>query len=104
MSDLYAKIFADEAFQRMQRKRSHLTWALCALMLGSFYSFILVIAFRPDLLAIPLGPNTVITWGIPVAVSIILLGFVSTGIYVWRANGEFDSTIERIVERVSATD
>ncbi len=45
-----------------------------------------------------------ITWGIPVAVAIIVLGFALTGIYMWRANGEFDVAVSAIVKRLSAGD
>lgn len=101
MKDLYDKIYADAEFQALQRVRSRFSWMLAALMFGSFISFILVIAFAPALLGQPLGPNTVISWGIPVAVAIIVFGFVLTGWYVWRANGEFDTRIEAIVDRLN---
>ena len=72
-------------------------------MLVSYFGFILVIAFAPGLLAVPLGSRTVVTWGIPIGVGIILLGFALTGLYVYRANGEFDGRIEAIVRRVTAS-
>lgn len=100
----YRAIFADPAFQAVQRRRSRFSWLLALIMLVTYFGFILVIAFKPALLAMPLGPNTVITWGIPIGVGIIVLGFVLTGLYVQRANGEFDSTIEAIVSRVTAAD
>lgn len=102
MDELYETIFADPEFQALQRRRSRFSWLLAFAMLGSYTAYILVIAFRPDLLASTLGPGTVITWGVPIGVGIILLGFVLTGLYVRRANGEFDDTIEAIVRRVSA--
>jgi uncharacterized membrane protein (DUF485 family) len=102
MDDLYNRIYADPEFQQVQRRRSRFSWTLAAIMFGSYFTFILVIAFAPDLFAIPLGPDTVITWGIPLGVSIIVLGFILTGIYVYRANGEFDRSIAAIVRRLSA--
>ncbi|MEX2480749.1 MAG: DUF485 domain-containing protein [Gammaproteobacteria bacterium] len=104
MEEHYRKIFADPAFQAMQRRRTRFSWLLAAVMLVTYFGFILVIAFEPALLAIPLGPNTVITWGIPIGVGIIVLGFALTGLYVYRANGEFDSTSEAIVRRVTTAD
>jgi len=100
MSDIYARIFDDPEFQALQRRRSRLSWTLAAIMLTAYFSFILVIAFAPGLFAVPLGPDTVITWGIPIGVSIIVLGFVLTGIYVYRANGEFDRDNAVIVQRL----
>jgi uncharacterized membrane protein (DUF485 family) len=100
MIDFYDKIYADPEFQKLQSQRSRFSWGLAALTLVDFYIYILVIAFKPAWLAVPLHANTVITWGIPVAVGIILLGFVLTGIYVWRANNEFDVKTAAIVKRV----
>ncbi len=102
MEELYQRIFVDAEFQALQRRRSRLTWTLAAIMMVVYFGFILVIAFKPDFFAVPLGPDTVITRGIPIGVGIILLGFVLTGIYVYRANGEFDVAAERIVRRIEA--
>jgi len=104
MEALYQKIFDDPEFRDLQRRRSRLCWTLALVMLVSYYAFILVIAFQPALFAMPLGEATVVTIGIPVGVGIILLGFVLTGIYVYRANGEFDRTTAAIVQRLHDAD
>ncbi len=100
MDAIYARIYADPEFQALQRRRGRFIWTLSLLMVSAFFSFILVIGFNPALLAMPLGPDTVITLGIPVGVAIILLGFVLTGLYVYRANGEFDRANAAIVARL----
>ena len=38
-----------------------------------------------------LYPGSAITWGIPIGVGLIFSAFILTGIYVRRANGEFDA-------------
>ena len=100
MDDLYEKIFNDAEFQALQRRRSRFSWTLATIMLTAYYAFIGVIAFAPRVFAIPLGPDTVITWGIPVGVSIIVLGFILTAIYVHRASGEFDRDNDAIIKRL----
>lgn len=100
MKDLYARIFADAEFQALQRRRSRLSWALAGLMTAAFFGFILVVAFAPELLAVPLGPHTVVTWAIPVGVSVIVIGLLLTGVYVYYANGEFDRANAAIVRRL----
>lgn len=101
MDEIYARIHADPEFRALQRIRERLCWLLSALMFVAFFGFILVIAFAPGLFAVRLGPDTVITLGIPLGVGIILLGFVLTGIYVWRANGEFDRRNAALLRRLS---
>lgn len=69
-------------------------------MLGAYLAFILLIAFDPHVLGVPLSSATVITWGIPLGLGIIVLAFVLTGIYVRRANGEFDRLNQEILNEV----
>ena len=64
-----------------------------------YYSFILLIAFSPETLGQPIGDG-VMTVGIPVGISIILLCIILTGIYVKRANSEFDKLIDDIKDDV----
>ncbi|MCO9667058.1 DUF485 domain-containing protein, partial [Salmonella enterica subsp. enterica serovar Montevideo] len=40
-------------------------------------------------LGTPLHAGTSVTRGIPIGVGVIVISFVLTGIYIWRANGEF---------------
>lgn len=74
------------------------SWTLSIIMLAIYCGFILIIGFKKELFGTPLGPDTVITWGIPVGVGIILSAFVLTGIYVRRANTEFDRLTREVVE------
>ena len=63
-----------------------------------------VTCFRSLIFAIPVIEGSVITWGIPVGLFVILLSFLLTGIYVIRANSEFDHLIQDIVEDVKEAD
>ncbi len=64
-------------------------------MLVVYYAFILVIAFDPSLLGAKMGSG-VITVGIPIGIAIIIIAFVLAGIYVRRANGEFDVLTQQV--------
>ncbi|MFZ4215729.1 DUF485 domain-containing protein, partial [Pantoea endophytica] len=39
---------------------------------------------------------------IPIVVGIIVMSFVLTGVYVWRANGEFDRLTKQILSEVKS--
>ncbi len=69
-------------------------------MVVIYFSFILTVAFAPSLLAAPLANGT-LTIGIPIGIGVILTAFVLTGIYVRRANADFDVQTQKIVERAS---
>jgi uncharacterized membrane protein (DUF485 family) len=97
MQHLYRQIYADPEFHELEKKRGRFSWILASIVLLTYFSFILIIAFVPHLFANPIFQNSIITWGIPVGLFVILLSFLLTGIYVYRANTEFDRLTKDIV-------
>jgi uncharacterized membrane protein (DUF485 family) len=97
MRHLYERIDRDPRFHDLARRRSRLGWGLSALVLVSYYAFVLGIAFAPAALARRLPGDTVITVGIAAGIGVIALGVALTGIYVWRANRSFDRLNAEIV-------
>ena len=93
-----SRIRNDPRFVELVAKRSRYAWALSIVMLVIYYGFILVIAFAPAVLGTPLAPGAATTIGIPIGILIILAAFVLTGLYVRRANSEFDALTRQIVE------
>ena len=77
-------------YRMLVQKRSKFAWTLSIIMLVVYYAFILTIAFDPQALGTPLNEGEVTTVGIPVGITIIIIAFALTGVYVNRANGEFD--------------
>jgi|SRR4051812_44184634 uncharacterized membrane protein (DUF485 family) len=96
--ELTRRIRNNPKFAELTRKRTAFGWQLAILMLGIYYTFILVVAFAPGLLGAPVAAGSVVTWGIPVGLFIIIAAFVLTGIYVRRANSEFDELNRQIIE------
>jgi uncharacterized membrane protein (DUF485 family) len=95
---LTERVMRDPEFRDLERRRSRFAWTLTFAMIAIYFGFILTVAFAPAILAIPVGAG-VTTIGIPVGIGVILTAFVLTGLYVRRANSEFDAAIERIVEK-----
>jgi uncharacterized membrane protein (DUF485 family) len=85
-------------FLELERKRSRFSWGLSAAMLAIYYGFIFVVAFAPGVLGRPLTAGSATTVGMPIGVGVILAAVLLTGVYVWRANGEFDRLTREIVE------
>ena len=85
-------------FAELTEKRSKYAWSLSIIMLAIYYGFILVIAFVPQVLGIPIAPGAVTTVGIPIGILIIISAFVLTGLYVRRANSEFDALAQQVIE------
>lgn len=98
-ASLASRIAADPDYQALKSRRSRFGWVLTLAMLIVYYGFILLIAFRKDILAVRIGSG-VMTWGIPIGFGVIVFTVLITAIYVRRANGEFDALSETIKQRV----
>lgn len=96
--DVLRKVQSNPKFMELVHKKTSLGWTLSILMLTIYYGFILLLAFSPATLGKPLSPNGVMTLGIPVGIAIIISAFALTGIYVRKANSEFDQLNQEIVE------
>lgn len=83
-------------YQELVNSRSRYAWTLSIIMLIVYYTFIMIIAFKPELLAVPLSDGSVISVGIPVGIAIILFSFFMTGLYVYRANHTYDVLLEAL--------
>ncbi|MDO8376780.1 MAG: DUF485 domain-containing protein [Aquabacterium sp.] len=92
-----ARIKANPKYQELKRKRSSFGWWLTLLMMVVYYGYIALIAWNKPFLATPLGDG-VTTIGIPIGMGVIIFTIVITGIYVRRANGEFDALTRDILE------
>ncbi len=95
--DVLNRVQKNPKFAELVQKKTSFGWMLSIVMLAIYYGFILVLAFAPASLGAKLGDG-VMTVGIPVGILIILSAFVLTGIYVRRANTEFDQLTQQIVE------
>ena len=95
--NVVARIRANPKYQELKRKRSSFGWWLTALMMVVYYGYIALIAWNKEFLSQPLGTG-VTTIGVPIGMGVIIFTIVITGIYVRRANSEFDSLTQQILE------
>lgn len=95
---IYQRIEKNPRFQELVKKRERFAWLLSLIMLALYVIFILLIAFQPQLLGTPISGGSSITWGIPMGIGLILAACALTGIYVRRANGEFDQLNREVLE------
>jgi len=98
MSDnTVARIRANPKYQELKRKRSSFGWWLTLLMMVVYYGYIALIAWNKPFLSLPMGGG-VTTIGVPIGMGVIIFTIVITGIYVRRANGEYDRLTREILE------
>ena len=91
------RIQRNPKYQQLKSTRGRYGWTLAILMLIVYYGYIGLIAFDKELLAKPLGAG-VTTLGIPIGLGVIVFTVLITGLYVRRANTEFDAMTREILK------
>ncbi|WP_343525096.1 DUF485 domain-containing protein [Sphingomonas sp.] len=95
MEDAAARLARDPRYIALVRKRGRFTIILTVIMLIAYFGFILTIAFDKALLSTSISGGAT-SWGIPVGLGVIALAILLTGLYVWRANRDFDPVIDAL--------
>ncbi|MTH47999.1 DUF485 domain-containing protein [Intestinirhabdus alba] len=99
---IYRRIDESAHFRELVKKRQRFAFTLSLIVLIVYVGFILLIAFAPQWLGTPLHAGTSVTRGIPIGIGVIVISFILTGVYVWRANGEFDRLNNAVLHEVKA--
>ena len=97
--ELVEKIESNPKYKELVSKRNSFGIKLGVFVLVMFYAYILVIAFNKELLAAKIGDG-VTTIVFPIALAILVISFITTLIYVKRANGEFEDLTNEIKKDV----
>jgi uncharacterized membrane protein (DUF485 family) len=97
---IVARIEANPKYHELRRKRNSFGWLLTIIMMVVYYGYIALIAFNKPFLAQPIGAG-VTSLGIPIGMFVIVFTIVITGIYVRRANGEYDRLTAEILKEAS---
>lgn len=95
---IYERVVAHPKYAELMSKRNRFALLLSAIVLVVFYSFVAVATLKPALFAAPLSEG--LTWciGLVAGFAIQAFAFVMTGVYVYRANGEFDALNRVLIE------
>jgi uncharacterized membrane protein (DUF485 family) len=91
----YDEVVGDPRYQQLVQRRGRFTWTLSIIMLVAYFGYIALVAFDKSLLARPIDGG-VTSLGIPVGVGLILLAILLTGLYVRRANKEYDPLVDAL--------
>jgi uncharacterized membrane protein (DUF485 family) len=89
------RIQNDPNYIQLSQARKSFGWTLSIIMLVIYYGFIALVAFAPNIIGINIGGS--ITLGLLLGVAVILSAIILTGIYVWRANAQYDTLTKAIV-------
>ena len=96
--NIHAKIRSNPKFAEMVGKRTRFAILLSLIVLVPYYSYMALVSLNPQFFAAKISDAGVITIGWPIAAVIVIGGWLLTGVYVSRANGEFDRLNEEILK------
>ncbi len=97
-NSIQAKIRNHPKFAEMVGKRTRLAILLSLVVLVPYYTFMLLTSLQPQLFTAKISEGSVITIGWPIAALIVIGGWLMTGVYISKANGEFDALNEEILK------
>lgn len=93
--ELVNKIENHPKYIELISKRKSFSIKLGIFVLVMFYAYILTIAFNKEILATKIGDGLT-TIAFPIALAILVISFITTIIYVRRANSEFEDLINAV--------
>ncbi|KAA3439400.1 DUF485 domain-containing protein [Rufibacter hautae] len=85
-------------FKKLVKKRWSVSLVLTFTMLLVYFGFLLTVAFNKQVLATRIGEYT--TLAIPIGLGIILFAWVLTGIYVFWANSDYDTSVQNLKNKI----
>ena len=99
--DIVQRVKADPNYHKLVKTRSSYGWLLTWAVMIVYYGFTLLNAFDKPFMASKIGAG-VMSWGVPLGLFVILFTIAVTGIYVRRANSEFDALTDAIQRNAAA--
>lgn len=99
--DVVQRVKADPNYQKLVKTRSRYSWMLAWAVMIVYYGFTALNAFDKPFMAAKIGDG-VMSRGVPLGLCVIVFTVAITGIYVRRANREFDALTESIHKNAAA--
>lgn len=98
---LNARILQNRTFKLLIRRRAAwATWLSLAVFAG-YYGLLTVIAASPETLHAPISARSPISLGWMAGSLLIVGAWILTGLYVYKANSEFDDLNEKLLKEVA---
>lgn len=98
-TDSARQVLDDPEFKALAAQKNTVSLVLTLMQLVLYFGFIALIAYDKPFLAQKISSGSAITLGIPIAVGVILLSWILTGIYIYWANSRYDKMVTRVKKR-----
>ncbi|MDO8607249.1 MAG: DUF485 domain-containing protein [Phaeospirillum sp.] len=97
-SDVNERIIANPKFAELTTKRNRFSIILVVSVLVIYYAYLFVAVLMPDTISRAISPGMTMTIGLPAGFAVMIVSFILTGVYVRRANSEFDALNRDLIE------
>ena len=94
------QILDDPEFKKLVKQKNAVSTVLTIVELVLYFGFIALIAYNKPFLAQKMSDGSAITIGIPIAVGVIFISWILTGIYVFWANNKYDAMVKSVKDRL----
>ena len=96
--DSFFEISSSKEFQHLVASRWKVSLLLTIIMLVMYFGFLILVAFKKELLAMKLSSG--LTLAIPIGIGILVFTWLMTGIYVRWANQSYDKQVEELRKKI----
>lgn len=93
------QILDDPEFKALASQKNSVSLTLTIIELVLYFGFIALIAYNKPFLSQKVAEGSAITIGIPIAVGVIILSWILTGVYIFWANSVYDEMVKRVKKR-----
>jgi uncharacterized membrane protein (DUF485 family) len=100
MSKNAHQILEDPEFLALKGQKDAISIILTITELVLYFGFIALVAYNKPFLATKLSDDAAMTIGIPIAIGVIVLSWVLTGVYIFWANAKYDVMVKNVKDRV----
>lgn len=94
------QILDDPEFKALASQKNTVSLILTIIELVLYFGFIALIAYNKPFLSQKVAEGSAITIGIPIAVGVIILSWILTGVYIFWANSTYDDMVNRVKKRI----
>ena len=101
MNNIYKEIRKKSDFLELVKLRKKISWTLTAIIIFCYFTFIIIIAFAPNIFSIKIFNDSVMTLGIVIGLLVILLSIFLTGVYVYIANKKLEEKNLKILKQIT---
>lgn len=99
-STVQQRIRQNPKFAELVARRTRFALVLSLFVLVPYYGFMMVVAFNPAILHQTLS-DSVITIAWPLGALLVIGSWLLTGVYIRRANGEFDELTQKVLKEAT---